>query len=60
MGVQERSRGGRREEKVFSLVKKNFYRSICLVVLTATVVSKCIDGGRRNLGDMSCIASAGQ
>lgn len=42
-----RSRGGRTEEKVFSFVKKKkFYRSICLVVLTATVVSECIDGGQ--------------
>lgn len=48
MGVQEWSRGGGgREEEVFSLVEKNFYRSICLVVLTATVVSECIDGGEQ-------------
>lgn len=50
MGVQERSRGGgRREEKVFSSEKKNFYRSICLVVLTATVVRECIDGGEQKI-----------
>lgn len=37
-------RGG--EERFFSLLKKNFYRSIFLVVLTATVVRECIDGGK--------------
>lgn len=31
--------------KVFPLLKKNFYRSIFLVVLTAMVVRECIDGG---------------
>lgn len=48
MGTQERSRGrGRREEKVFFFARKNFYRSICLVVLTSTVVRECIDGGEQ-------------
>lgn len=32
-------------EKGFFFGEKNFYRSICLVVLIAKVVSECIDGG---------------
>lgn len=47
MGVQERSGGGGGRKGVFSFIKKNFYRSICLVVLTARVVSECIDGGEQ-------------
>lgn len=39
--------GGRGQEKAgFFPSQKNFYRSICLIVLTARVVSECIDVGK--------------
>lgn len=61
MGVQETSRGGGRgEEKMISLVEKNFYWGICLVVLTATVVSKYTDGGGQEFRGFVLYCFSGQ